>query len=255
MSEKPNFLRKAEVLSNGDYDNFRFTRQTLNSEYQHIPISEENPFPTIDDALAYDAWKMENDSENWKECKRLDHARIARVCRLKERVKYMLAKGTCIFVTLTFSPEVLERTSAKTRHDYVNRWLKRFPSAIANLDFGGQSGREHYHAVVRADTIDLSTWEKYGYIFAKRIPLGDANNADKLARYVSKLVNHAIKQTTKGCRTIYSGYFGVGTPKDHVPKWVDENIRQPFREEPFVSEGEFMKIPDDLLKELEDLFM
>ena len=251
---KSNFQRKSEVLNNGDYDSYRFARQTMQSYYRDIPLNENNPFTTIDEAIAFDTWKRENDAENWKECERLDHARVSRVCRLRNKVRYMISKYECCFATLTFSDDVLEKTSPETRHTYVARFLKEnFPCGIANVDFGQSTHREHYHAIIPVPKITADMW-KYGFVFGRKLKKADNLTADKVAYYTAKLVNHAIKETTKGCRTIYSGYFGLYVPKDHVPKWKDDGVRDTYREELFVPECEFMKIPDDLLKELEDLF-
>lgn len=210
---KSDYLRKSEVLNNGLYDAFRYVRQTLNSEYFHYEIEEKNPYRTTEEAIAFDTWQRNNNLENWEECERLYHAKTQRATRLKKAITFMLNQGECCFVTLTFSDAVLSKTTAKTRHDYVNRWLKNnFLTAIANIDFGEKNGREHYHAVVLAKSVNHNTW-KYGLLKSKKIVRSDVGNADKLAHYTSKLVNHAIKETTKGARTIYSGYFG---PKDHV---------------------------------------
>ena len=220
---KSNFLRKAEVLKNGDYENFRYVQQMCQSVLKKFPTSKENPFDNVEDAVAYDAWKRANDAENWKECERLDHARCARVSRLRGKVSYMVGKYDCNFTTLTFTDEVLARTSSETRHKYVARWVKNFPCAIANVDFGTKLGREHYHVIVPVKKVDASTW-KYGAVKGKTIKK-DENSVDKVARYTAKLVNHAIKETTKGCRTIYSGTFGPYVPKDHLgKKRSDEDI-------------------------------
>lgn len=211
-----NFLRKAEVLKNGDYENYRFVRQKLNSEFRNIPVSENNPFDTLEEALQYDAWKRENDSELWKECERLDHARCSRVIRLRSKIAYMLAHFECCFVTLTFTDNVLSKTSPHTRHVYVKRWLGDFPCGIANIDFGGKNNREHYHAIVPVAKIKHDSWG-YGAVKGETIH-NDSDSIDKVARYTAKLVNHAIKETTKGCRSIYHGYFGQKyKPKDNLP--------------------------------------
>lgn len=210
---KSDYLRKSEVLNNGLYDAFRYVRQTLGADMYHFPVEEKNPYQTVEEAVAFDEWQRENNLENWEECERLYHAKTQRASRLKKAISFLLETGDCCFVTLTFSDDVLANTSAKTRHDYVNRWLKNnFLSSIANIDFGSKNGREHYHAVVLAKTVSHNTW-KYGLLKSEKIKRADKNNADKLAHYTAKLVNHAIKETTKGARTIYSGWFGV---KDHV---------------------------------------
>lgn len=253
---KSNYQRKSEVLSNGDYDCYRFTRQTIQSSYRDIPLDDKNPFATLDEAIAFDEWKKQYDSENWKECERLDHARVSRVCRLRKKVRYMIFKFECCFATLTFTDEVLERTSPETRHTYVSRFLKQFPCGIANVDYGDKTQREHYHAIIPVPKITSDMW-KYGFVFGRKLKKADNLSADKVAYYTAKLVNHAIKETTKGCRTIYSGYFGLSTPKDHVPKWIDDSgLYEKYNEhdDGLYPDDVFIDIPDEIKSELDKLF-
>lgn len=220
MSKSINFSLKAEVLENGIYDAFRFIQQTKVANIKHFEISEENPYKTLSDALEWEKQLSSVYPSEWEEAGRLYRAKVSRASRLAKKLSYMIRKGDCCFVTLTFSDETLSKTSAKTRHDYVNRWLKdNFSTALANIDFGAENGREHYHAVVLAKSVNHSTW-RYGLLHSRRVKRTDSRCTEKLAHYTAKLVNHAIKETTKGCRTIYSGYWGLKMPKDHFSKYV-----------------------------------
>lgn len=139
----------------------------------------------------------------WREAEKINLAFYARVKRLKDRIYNMLCEGTCYFVTLTFTDEVLAKTSAQTRRKYVTLFLKNTSHTYcANIDFGSENGREHYHAVILADTIDMTPWDCYGFSNAKKIASED--DYTPIAKYVSKLTNHAVKATTKGSRAIYS---------------------------------------------------
>ena len=71
---------------------------------------------------------------------------------------------------------------------------------VANIDFGKNTEREHYHALVLVDRIN-DTWD-YGFTWFERVHRSDS--AATLAKYVSKLTNHAIKETTKRSCYIYS---------------------------------------------------
>lgn len=139
----------------------------------------------------------------WREAERINLAYYARVRRLKDYIASMLLDGTCYFLTLTFTDSVLAKTSAQTRRKYVTLFLKTLSDTYcANIDFGSENGREHYHAVVMADSVVMSRWDSYGFSNAKKI----RSEADytPIAKYVSKLANHAVKATTRGSKAIYS---------------------------------------------------
>lgn len=139
----------------------------------------------------------------WREAERINLAYYARVKRLKVRISSMLREGRCYFLTLTFSDATLERVSAKTRRRYVTYFLKSLSDTyVANIDFGSQNQREHYHAVVLADRVDMSAWNCFG--FSKALKIASEDDFTPLAKYISKLTNHAVKATTNGCRAIYS---------------------------------------------------
>ena len=140
-----------------------------------------------------------------KEARRINNANYHRVTRLRDRITSYLSMGKCIWLTLTFKPSVLDSTNKETRRKYVIRFLKsQSDYYIANIDFGKKKGREHYHAVVVSDRIDTSTWrDEIGG--TKCVVIKNHLNSDvKLAKYVSKLTNHAIKKTTKQNNIIYS---------------------------------------------------
>lgn len=139
----------------------------------------------------------------WREAEKINLAYYARVKRLKCRIADMLQEGTCFFLTLTFTDQVLESTSPLTRRRYVTRFLKGLSDTYcANIDFGSLNDREHYHAVVLCSAPDMSGWDKLGFSNAKKI--GSEDDFKPIAKYISKLTNHAVKATVKGSRAIYS---------------------------------------------------
>lgn len=146
----------------------------------------------------------------FRECEKIVRAYYARVSRLRYRISDLLEMGDCIFVTLTFTDDVLSNTSESTRRKYVTRFLASISCHyVANIDFGVENGREHYHAVVvRSADIDCSLW-KYGAINFRRI---HNKNKTALAKYIAKLTNHAIKETTRRNHVIYSR-----------SRWSDDN--------------------------------
>lgn len=144
--------------------------------------------------------------KEFKECLKINHASYYRTQRLKQRIERMLVNGSCLFLTLTFNDESLQNTTAKERRVAVSRYLKAFNCMyVANIDFGKENGREHYHAVINTDNISFDAWRKYGNINAERIRNKDIQkDKTKLAKYICKLSNHAIKNTTKRSSLIYS---------------------------------------------------
>ena len=133
----------------------------------------------------------------------LNHASYKRVARLKERIKEAVESGSAYFITITFNPTTLENTNEQTRRKYVSRWLKSLtPFYVANIDYGEKNGREHYHAVITSDTRPPKSWN-YGFIDILKVNTTETDTK-RISKYISKLTNHAIKNTTKSKRIIYS---------------------------------------------------
>lgn len=151
-----------------------------------------------------------------KACQLIWNASRMRTSRLRKRISQMLA-FPCLFLTLTFTDKTLDNTSKDTRRRYVINYLKSFDSYyIANIDFGRKNEREHYHAIICSDKIDYSSWHKYGAIKGEKVrnnlsidDFGVISNEsnERIAKYINKLTNHAIKETTKANRIIYSRNF------------------------------------------------
>lgn len=140
------------------------------------------------------------------ECLKINNASYKRTQRLRQRIKDMLTSGKCIFVTLTFNDNTLNNTTYNTRRTFVTRYLKQYNSEyIANVDYGKQNHREHYHAIIKTNSITFEPWRKYGNINTERIRNKDIEKDNvRLAKYICKLSNHAIKETTKRTSLIYS---------------------------------------------------
>ncbi len=143
----------------------------------------------------------------WDEARKINNSSFARSRRLRQRISIMLAFSDCIFLTLTFTDEVLINTSPQTRRRYVSRFLNSLNCVyVANKDFGENKGREHYHAIVEKDFVDYSSWT-YGSVNGQKVR-SSADNV-KLAKYISKLTNHSIKATTQRSALIYSRNFSI----------------------------------------------
>lgn len=136
----------------------------------------------------------------------LNNNRYKRVKYLRAKVSDIVLNGKAIFLTLTFTDDVLASTSVETRRKYVRRYLKEeCDKYCANIDFGSKNGREHYHAIISAKNgfVDLHKWQ-YGAINAQHIRTTE-NDCKKTCKYIAKLTAHAIKESTgHAYRIIYS---------------------------------------------------
>lgn len=126
----------------------------------------------------------------WKRCK-----------RARDFIANML-HFPCVFLTLTFTNDLLASTTSETRKRYVTRYLKSYsPVYIANIDYGKKNGREHYHALALDWDFNYDEWHKYGAIKGLKVHIP---NEKALSKYLVKFANHATKETTKSTRVIYS---------------------------------------------------
>ena len=160
-----------------------------------------------DEAMSKFSVDLTNDNDYLiKETKKINQANYKRVKNLKYRINKMLDRP-CLFLTLTFSDKTLQDYPKKeSLHRFVKRYLEKVGyqlKYVANVDYGTQNGRIHYHAVIQADSVEPSFWHKYGAIKIEQIT---NRNHIALSKYLSKLTNHAIKETAQCNRIIYSRY-------------------------------------------------
>lgn len=136
----------------------------------------------------------------WKICENMYLARLQKARRIKNRLFFMnkfYSDKTFYFLTMTWTNDNLDNTSSKTRREYVTSYLRSISySYVSNIDFGEKFDREHYHAVVVADYIYASDWNRrFGNLNFEVIPSLDKDNV-KIARYIDKLSSHAVKGST-----------------------------------------------------------
>ena len=193
---------KARLMEEGLPD---LSKQVAASQWIHYAHLEPKAYTMpLYTANAVDTIMNNDRPDDWRECKKINHAEFARSTRLYHRVESIIKDNGGIFLTLTFSDDTLATTSAKTRKAYVQRYLKSLNARyVANIDFGGKKGREHYHAVVSLPKVDYKPWHDYGAIKGEKIAVKDVTPL-KLGKYISKLSNHAIKATARCCKVIYS---------------------------------------------------
>lgn len=157
------------------------------------------------------------------EASKLVSAYRSRLKRLRHRIAYYLTLGSCLFVTLTFTDDVLNSTSFDSRKSYVRRWCKSVSKCyVANVDYGIKNEREHYHCVILVDSVSPESWP-YGLINFKRIRGSSfkdwRSSCGKLSRYTAKLALHALKDSTKQSSIIYSR----GAVPEEVFKTVEKD--------------------------------
>lgn len=135
-------------------------------------------------------------------CYQLNHAKYARKVRLQDYIELLLNKFDKVyFLTLTFSDKYIN-SSDETKRKYVTRALKNLtPYYIANVDYGKEFGRLHYHAIT-TQPLTQDFW-KYGFINCQEIR-NTATDAEKVAKYCVKFSNHALKDTNKTKKCLYS---------------------------------------------------
>lgn len=143
--------------------------------------------------------------KEFQECERINHAWFERVKRLKDRISSILSSSQASFITLTFDDATLNDTSAETRRRYVARWCKTYGVPyVANVDFGKTTHREHYHVIIACKVLS-KTWN-YGFMDIKSINCLNAGKSDieRLSKYIAKLTNHCIKETSNRWCLLYS---------------------------------------------------
>lgn len=208
MKNKPNYELKAEAIKEG-YDvlerklskaMFKYFAASINEVDNGEPISDKIK-KEYQEAVHYNRILANN--ELYQEAHKINQASYKKRNRLQKTITEWLTNYDCIFLTLTFTDKTLAKTSTETRRRYVTRALKKMSDKyVANIDYGSENEREHYHAIVVCDNVDRKTWSRYGAINFERIRA--TSDSVKLAKYIVKLTNHAIKETVRQNRVIYS---------------------------------------------------
>lgn len=196
MKRNPNYKLKGVIIEEGD--------QVIVHKYDNLDYKKVSFLEGLTIERDYMDLQLSLGKQYILECRRINIAYFSRKKRLKDRVNDLLHRGTCIFVTLTFRDDVLVSTTEETRRKYVQRYLKeKSDYYVANIDYGVDdlyTHREHYHALLVSDFVERS-WE-YGFALHERVRT--SSNPKVIAKYISKLTNHAIKASTKRCCYIYS---------------------------------------------------
>ena len=143
-------------------------------------------------------------------CKAVHNAYM-RTSRVRARIESMYSKyGRLYFVTLTLNDLCIAYDKFALL-DYAKSALGDVSSMwVLNDDYGDTTNRLHFHAVVLADLYPIemldSLWP-FGFVKVKRCSVDDVSddieiNIRRIARYVTKLARHCVKDTT--CKVYFS---------------------------------------------------
>ena len=214
IRQKPDYEFKSKVLKKkfGNNSFVKLVKKVQKAKYQEYLFFQGDglvlPGYTIDIEQAnglWDCFSFESPKE-LVEAKRIIKADNQRANRLHRRLEDLI-QNPCLFLTLTFRDVPLHETTSEQRRVRVVRWLKSLNVPyIANVDYGAKNGREHYHCVVQLGRLteeQAQVWRKQnGNVMFERVYT--KKDPQALSKYVSKLTNHGIKETTKRSALIYS---------------------------------------------------
>lgn len=195
----PNYELKAKVIKDGLVKDVKSLNKRI------FKCENGGNFSAADYFIAQREILKNDKPVEYSEALKVAHADFVRANRLKTRIRNMMEMGDCTFLTLTFKDEVLNETSEKTRRRYVTRYLaSQSMEYVGNVDYGSVGGREHYHAII-VGRADLSLWTQ-GFSYAQHVVR--SSDPSILGKYINKLVNHSIKETTKRTALIYPKHSG-----------------------------------------------
>ena len=177
--------------------------------YNTIPEQERSDYhnhgiasPLIEEWLrredvAFDLIQVELfgfDLETEQQANKLINARRQKAKRVRKRIDDIM-QNDALFLTFTFTDDVLASTTFEKRKRYIKDWLSKLNCQyVANLDYGKKNGREHYHAVVGISSVDFGSYS-LGTLNGIKIRTG--SNSIALSRYIVKLTQHCLKNTAR----------------------------------------------------------
>ena len=153
--------------------------------------------------------------EEIQECENMRKCKYQQRRTIEKHVKFLFDRARneqsiLLFGTFTFTDEALKR-KADTRRQKVRRTLSKVSDDfIMNIDYGKETEREHYHAIIEVpkenNTLyqdEKGNWKDkviddlYDFGFYSLVPvrIDEEMSAEKLTRYLVKLVFHSVKVT------------------------------------------------------------
>lgn len=146
--------------------------------------------------------------------------RYAKVSRIKKRFVYLIVKYKYhYFCTFTFDDDLIEKCD-RTKRDLIKSSLMSFDSDVSyilNVDYGSKTEREHYHCIVATNNptnLRQHLKEIYPCRSGCKFVSTSSNDIKRLSKYINKLSNHCIKDSTKGKRLVFNfkGYDAFKPP-------------------------------------------
>ena len=157
------------------------------------------------------------------------NSRYQKCSRIKKRFIYLIARYKYLyFVTFTFD-DYYVKLCDRSRKDLIKSSLYSFNpdiKYILNIDFGKNTERLHYHCIVATnDNADLNSFLQNNYpcfSYTEKIRISK-EDLKRTSKYINKLSNHAIKDTTQRSRVLYNfkGYDKFDKNYGHVLYFFD----------------------------------
>ena len=152
----------------------------------------------------------------------IQKARQCKRKRIEEKIYYALNLGYhVVFASLSFNDEIIKLVK-KTRRNYIKKYLSQYSGYIANIDYGEEGNREHYHAIIFINPINedkfiqkrrktkkgyklcIDNFEdimmiknkySYGFTCFQLVKPKDnkKNDYNIVSKYIATLSNHAMK--------------------------------------------------------------
>lgn len=171
-------------------------------------------FELLNDVVAYNQLRRYCNFNNIDFIKNDDYERILssrymKVSRLKKDIVYLFhTKKYVWFLTFTFDDNYIIKCD-RTKRDLIKHSLQYSDfKYILNVDYGSRTEREHYHCILGTDEdINLKYYLKWNYPCFTDARLCSTSEEDKkrLTKYLNKLTNHCLKDSTKNKR-IYKNF-------------------------------------------------
>lgn len=136
-------------------------------------------------------------------------ARYMKVSRVKKKLVYLMSRFDYIwFCTFTFDNYYIDKCD-RTKRDLIKKVLGLVSDNhyILNVDYGSKTEREHYHCIIGTNyNLDLNKLFQENYpCFCSALKVRcTEDDYKRLSKYINKLSNHCIKDSTKNKRIIYN---------------------------------------------------
>lgn len=192
--------------------------EILKKEKTIINYFKTRDYEYFKDLMSYEDFKKALRIKNRKQGRRKRcYKKLEPIINLYEELFF--EKGVycnIVFGTCTFDNNAMS-WKEETRTKKVNKWIKEhFIIALANIDYGKQTEREHHHFIGLTfeelektgkkgkkgfDMYEIKDNKNYGLGFEPNLEIiNDFNNDKKLSNYLVKLNFHSNKNSTRNRR-------------------------------------------------------